>query len=208
MRMKFFLSIVFGLLLISAIALAADSPKSAAGASAAAPSAGAPAAPVAVLPNDFAGWRVSGAVTKSADPALVDAANAAVLKEYGFERFEKAEYTRDDGGKLAIKAALFDDASGAFGAFTYYQTSVMLDESIGEQAGSLNNRVLFFHGNVLVDALFDRLTVMSAAELRELAGLLPNPAGSAGKLPSLRAYLPARGYQKGTTKYIDRKSVV
>ena len=207
LRMKFFLSIVFGLLLISAIALAADAPKSAAVAPAAvapagAPSAGAPAAPVAVLPNDFAGWRVSGAVTKSADPALVDAANAAVLKEYGFERFEKAEYTRDDGGKLAIKAALFDDASGAFGAFTYYQTSVMLDESIGEQAGSLNNRVLFFHGNVLVDALFDRLTVMSAAELRELAGLLPNPAGSAGKLPSLRAYLPARGYQKGTTKYI------
>ncbi len=161
---------------------------------------------VPVLPSEFAGWQ-SGSVSKSADPAVADPANAAVLKEFGFKGLEKAEYTRADGNndaghKLVIKAAVFDDASGAYGAFTYYQTSVMLSEQIGEQAASLNNRVLFFQGNVLVDAVFDKLSVMSAAELRELAGLLPKPAGSAGKLPPLKNYLPTRGYEKNTAKYV------
>ncbi|MFZ3265820.1 MAG: DUF6599 family protein [Terriglobales bacterium] len=177
-------SIVF-LLFLCGMALAADSPP-----------------PASVLPGQFGGWQVSGPVTKSADPAVADPANAPVLKEYAFQRFEKAAYTSDDGRKLAIKAAVFDDASGAYGAFTYYQTPAMLEEKIGEQAGSLNNRVLFFQGNVLIDAVFDKLSAMSAAELRELAGLLPRPGGSAGKLPPLRNYLPTRGYEKNTTKYI------
>lgn len=120
-----FLSVVFA----CATALAADSP-----------------APVPILPNQFGGWQLSGSATRSADEAAADAANAAVLKEYGFQRFEKADYTSDDGRKLSIKAALFEDASGAYGAFTYYQTPVMLDEMIGDLAGSLNNRVLFFRG--------------------------------------------------------------
>ena len=51
----------------------------------------------------------------------------------------------------------------------------MLNEKIGGQASSLNNRVLFYR-NILVDAVFDKLSVMSAAELRELAGVLPGPA--------------------------------
>src|SRR5271155_4468279 len=127
-------------------------------------------APAPVLPNQFGGWQISGSATRSADAAAADPGNAAVLKEYGFQRFEKADYTSDDGRKLAIKAAVFDDASGAYGAFTYYETPAMLDEQIGDLAGSLNNRVLFFQGNVLVDALFDKLSAMSAAELRELAG--------------------------------------
>ena len=156
----------------------------------------------AILPAQFGGWQMSGSATKSADPATADPANGAVLKEYGFQRFEKAGYTRDDGRKLAIKAAIFEDASGAYGAFTYYQTPVMLEERIGALAGSLNSRVLFFQGNVLVDALFDKVDVMSAAELRELAGALPKPDGSAGKLPSLRGYLPTRDYEKNSTKYI------
>jgi len=161
-----------------------------------------PSAPSAALPTDFAGWHLSGALTSSSDPAVADAANAAVLKEYGFQRFEKAEYTREDGRKLAVQAAIFEDASGAYGAFTYYQTPAMIEEKIGEQAGSLNNRVLFFQGNVLVDAVFDKLSAMSAAELRELAGMLLKPVASAGKLPALRNYLPAHGLEKNSSKYI------
>ncbi len=176
-----FLSVV----LISAAAFAADLP-----------------APTEVLPKQFGGWQLSGSATRNADAAAADPANAGVLKEYGFQRFEKADYTRDDGRRLSVKAAVFDDASGAYGAFTYYQTPVMVDEKIGDLAGSLNNRVLFFQGNVLVDALFDKLSAMSAAELRELAGMLPKPVGSAGKLPPLRSYLPTLGFEKNTTKYI------
>lgn len=145
---------------------------------------------------------MSGTATKSADSAGADAANAAVLKEYGFQRFEKAEYSRDDGRKLSIKAAVFEDTSGAYGAFTFYRIPEMNGETIGEEGGSLGNRVLFFEGNVLVDAVFDKLTGMSAAELRELAGTVPRPVGSAGKLPPLRNYLPRHGYEKNTEKYV------
>ena len=49
------------------------------------------------------------------------------------------------------------DASGAYGAFTYYKQPEMLNEKIGDQASSLNNRVLFYRGNVLVEAVFDKL---------------------------------------------------
>jgi len=159
-------------------------------------------APAPVLPAQFGGWQMNGAAIKSADSAVADAANAAVLKEYGFQRFEKAEYTRDDGRKLAIKAAAFEDASGAYGAFTFYRIPEMNPEKIGEKGGSLGNRVLFFQGNVLVDAVFDRLTAMSAAELRDLAGTVPRPVGSAGKLPPLRNYLPMHGYEKNSEKYV------
>ena len=190
LRLPIFIVFVLCATLICAAVFAADTPP-----------------PAPVLPNQFGGWQLKNPVTRSTDAAVADPANAPVLKEYGFQRFEKAEYVRADGNneegrKLAIKAAVFDDASGAYGAFTYYQTPQMLDEKIGEQAGSLNNRVLFFQGNVLIDAVFDQLSAMSAAELRELAGLLPRPLGSAGKLPPLKNYLPIRGYEKNTTKYI------
>jgi hypothetical protein len=160
----------------------------------------------AVLPTAFAGWEVKGAIAKSDDPAAADAVNAPVLKEYGFQRLEKAAYTRDDGRNLVVKAAVFGDASGAYGAFTYYNSAEMGEEIIGRQAAFLNNRVLFYQGNVLVDAVFDRMSVMSASQLRQLAGLLPQAEGNKGNPPALPTYLPKSAFQKNfeknTTKYI------
>ena len=165
-----------------------------------------PVSPTAVLPSEFAGWQVKGAVTRSDDPAAADAVKAPVLKEYGFQRLEKAAYIRDDGRNLVIKAAVFEDASGAYGAFTYYYSAEMGEETIGGQAAFLNNRVLFYQGNVLVDAVFDRMSVMSASQLRQLAGLLPQAEGNNGNTPSLPTYLPKSAFQKNfeknTTKYI------
>jgi len=158
-------------------------------------------APTAVLPTQFAGWQLKEPVIKSADPSVADETNAPALREYGFQRLEKAVYTRNDGRKLTIKAAIFTDASGAYGAFTYYKTPIMVDEKIGGQASSLNNRVLFYQGNILVDAVFDKLTMMSAAELRELAGSLPAPVGNARNLPPLPNYLPKQVDTKNA-KYI------
>src|SRR5437764_8313038 len=100
--------------------------------------AGAAASPAGALPNQFAGWQVKDSVVKSTNPADADETNAAVLKEYGFQRLEKATYTRDDGRKLSIKAAIFSDASGAYGAFTYYKKPLMVDETMGGQASSVN----------------------------------------------------------------------
>jgi len=190
--------------LFCAVAFAAEPPAPVVASSTSAPPASVSATPV--LPTEFAGWQVKGAVAKSDDPAAADAANAPVLKEYGFRRLENAAYTRDDGRNLTVKAAVFEDASGAYGAFTYYYSDEMREETIGGQAAFLNNRVLFYQGNVLVDAVFDRMSVMSAAQLRELAGLLPQAEGNKGNPPSLPTYLPKRSLEKtlekNTTKYI------
>jgi hypothetical protein len=157
--------------------------------------------PKPVLPKLFDGWQLKdSAISRLATAA--DEANAPVLQEYGFEYFEKATYTRDDGRQLTLKAAVFGDASGAYGAFTFYKTPEMLNEKIGAQGSSLNNRILFYQGNVMVDAVFDKLSAMSAAQLRELAAALPEPEGNARNLPSLPTYLPKTSYQKNTAKYI------
>ena len=155
-----------------------------------------------ILPKEFGGWQLSGSPKTSPDPGAADPVNAAVLKEYGFNDFESATYTRDDGRKLTLKAARFADASGAYGAFTYYKTLPMLGEKIGDQGASLGERVLFYRGNIVMDAVFDRLSAMSAAELRELAGDLPLPPGNTGNLPGLPAYLPTQSYVKNSAKYV------
>jgi hypothetical protein len=158
--------------------------------------------PTQMLPREFGGWQISGSPRTSTDPAIADPVNADVLKEYGFSGFESAAYTRDDGRKLTLKAARFADASGAYGAFTFYKTPEMLIEKIGDQGASLNERVLFYRGNILIDAVFQRLSAMSAAELRELAGDLPLPGGNTRSLPGLPAYLPKQSYVKNSAKYI------
>ena len=160
------------------------------------------ATPATLLPREFGGWQLSGTAQTSGNAAVADPANPGVLKEFGFTDFSAGAYTRDDGRKLTLRAARFTDASGAYGAFTYYKQPEMLNEKIGDQGSSLNNRVLFYRGNVLVDAVFDKLSVMSAAELRELAGTLPLPPGNASNLPSLPTYLPKQAYVKNTAKYI------
>ncbi|MBV9624289.1 MAG: hypothetical protein JOZ14_09950 [Acidobacteria bacterium] len=154
------------------------------------------------LPPAFGGWQLSQPSEISKNPAVADPTNARLLAEYGFTDFEGATYTREDGRKLTIKAARFQDASGAYGAFTFYKTPEMLNEKIGDQGYSLNERVLFYRGNILVDAVFQKLSAMSAAELRELAELLPRPQGAIANLPGLPTYLPKTSYVRNTARYI------
>ena len=156
----------------------------------------------AILPQDFAGWQLSGTVKTSADPAVADSSNAGVLQEYRFTDLASATYTRDDGRTLKIRAARFADASGAFGAYTFYLQPSMTKEQIGDQGASLGDRVLFYRGHVLIDAQFSQESAMSGAELRELAGTLPRPSGNSGNLPSFIQFLPQRDYIANTQKYV------
>ena len=162
--------------------------------------AGAQAPPI--LPQQFAGWEMQGTVQTSKDSATADPTNAAVLKEYGFSDFAFATYTRDDGRTLKLRAARFADASGAFGAYTFYLRPDMTKEDFGDQGVSIGDRALFYRGQVLIDAQFSKETAMSAAELRVLAGTLPRPGGSLGNLPSFIEFLPHRDYIKNTQKYV------
>jgi hypothetical protein len=156
----------------------------------------------ALLPQAFGGWQMQGTPHSSSDPAVADASNARVLQEYRFTDLASATYTRDDGRTLKIRAARFVDASGAFGAYTFYLRPDMNKEQIGDQGSSVGDRVLFYRGHVLVDAQFSKETPMSGAELRELAGMLPKAGGNAGNLPSFIQFFPTRNYVANTQKYV------
>ncbi len=156
-----------------------------------------------ILPKQFAGWQIQGTAQVSKDPAVADPTNALLLKEYGFADLETATYKSDDGRTLKIRGARFADASGAFGAYTFYLQQGMAREEIGDQGASADRRVLFYRGHILVDAVFSQVSVMSAAGLRELAGMLPRPNGNAGNLPPILAFMPHHGYQSNTEKYAE-----
>jgi len=196
MKVSRFVAIAAALLTIPPrFGLAADTPPPAA-----------PAQVAVLLPAEFGGWQMQGSAATSKDPAAADPANAAILREYRFADFASATYTRDDGRTLKIRAARFADASGAFGAYTFYLQPEMARVEIDDQGASMpsksGQRVLFYRGHVLVDALFSQESAMSAAQLRELAGALPRPGGSAGNLPTFLEFMPRRGYVANTQKYV------
>ena len=165
----------------------------------AAPSAPTPAAPP-LLPTDFAGWGLSAPAQESNAPEVADAANAPVLKEYGFQQLASGHYVNGDN-KLSLRAIRFQDASGAYGAFTFYRRPGSIEEQIGHGAAWDGSHVLFWAGATLVDATFDKVTAMSPAELRELAKDLPQPASSANVAPPLPGYLPHQDLAAGLTHY-------
>jgi Family of unknown function (DUF6599) len=158
--------------------------------------------PARVLPPSFSGWHLeSPSVKTTAEPAMADPADAPVLKEYGFADLESAIYTRG-GRKMQIKAARFNDATGAFGAFTYYVQPQMQVEKIGDSGASSNSRILFYKGNILVDVAVEHLSAMSGADLRALADALPRPKDNTGKLPALAGNLPSQSLLRNTSRYI------
>jgi hypothetical protein len=177
-------------LLLSALALPAF----------AQPSAKAPNAAAPLLPTDFAGWSQNAPAQDSTTPESADPANAAVLKEYGFQQFVSAHYVNGDN-KLNLRAIRFQDASGAYGAFTFYRRPGSIAEQIGRSAAWDGTHALFWNGATLVDATLDHVTPMTASELRELAKDLPQPPGSANVAPPLPGYLPRQGLELGLTHY-------
>ncbi len=154
-----------------------------------------------ILPHAFAGWEISGSVRKGIDAGTIDHAQSAALREYGFTGYEIATYSQGDR-KLTVRAARFQDATGAYGAFTFYRVPGTIPERIGNLAASDNERVLFFRGTVLVEARFDRVTAMSASELRELASALPAVNGPAANLPVLPNYLPQDKIAPSSAKFV------
>lgn len=152
------------------------------------------------MPRVFAGWEFQKADTAT-DAAKADPVYGDLLKEYGFVDIAVAQYTKP-GRTMTIKIARFNDASGAYGAYTFYRAPEMAPEQIGDAAASNNERVLFYKGNLLIDVKLDKVTPMSGGELRELANDLPKPTGNTANLPSVINYLPKQGLVENTTKYV------
>ena len=158
------------------------------------------AAPQTLLPETFAGWQITGTPDQSTQASAADPGDAVPLQEFGFTRYESARYTRDDG-QLTVKAMEFGDATGAYGAFTFYRRPTMSAADIGSGGAFDGKRVLFWSGTTLVDATFEHITPMSAGELRDLITQLPKPFGNVATPPRLPDYLPRQHLQQETVKY-------
>lgn len=161
-----------------------------------------PPSPKALLPDAFDGWLTTEPSNVVTDAAEVDAASAAALKEYGFNAALLANYKRGSD-TLSMRALRFDDASGAYGAYTFYRQNGWPKEDIGTGAASDHNRILFWQGTTVVDATFSRIGPMTAGELREIARQLPVPTGNRAMIPPILANLPQAKIDGQTTHYAE-----
>jgi hypothetical protein len=159
-----------------------------------------PPPPAPQLPSIFAGWVAAAAPQTVTDPAKADASNAAALEEYGFTGATLATYKRN-GETVTLRAIGFQDASGAYGAYTFYRQNGWPKEEIASGAASNHDRVLFWKGNVFVDAQFSHIGPMSGSELRDLAGQITVPGGNRALPPPILANLPTASLDGQTTHY-------
>lgn len=149
----------------------------------AAPAPKSPSAAAAVLPASFSGWERTAAVSAAVNPT-----DAKILKEFGLVGTESATYQRGDR-KMTVKALRFPDATGAYGAFTYFRRPSMAREKLCDQGASEDNQVLFYCSNIVIDLTLDKVTAMTPAELRDLATNIPRVSGNLAEMPKLPMYL-------------------
>jgi len=152
------------------------------------------------LPQVFSGWTLTAPPKPLTDAAQADSANAAALKEYGFQNGLETTYQRE-GETLSVHLLRFSDLSGAYGAYTFYRSTGWPREEIGTGAASDNNRVLFWRGNLMLDATFSHVGPMSAAELRDLLGQIPASQGSSAQPPPILFILPQKSLEKQSMHY-------
>ncbi len=155
----------------------------------------APRQPSLPIPTSFAGWTETGAVATTPD-----AADAAVLQEFGLARYAAAMYARG-GNHAAVRAWQFKDATGAFGAFTFYREPQSRVVDLGNGGAAAGDHYIFWTGVTVVDATFSQPAPDEKAALGALAAELPQASGGAGVPPSLPHYLPPAGLDASSIRY-------
>jgi len=155
--------------------------------------AAAPAPPL--LPSQFAGWKESS--TAATAPS---SENAAALGEYGVVQAVTEQYVSGSNG-LTLRAWVFHDATGAYGAFTFFMQPQMQPKAIGNAAAAVGGHFLMWHGATVVDAEFSHPSSADQAALNTLAAELPRIAGGASVPPSLPRYLPQQGLDASSVRY-------
>ncbi|HTV81833.1 MAG TPA: DUF6599 family protein [Acidobacteriaceae bacterium] len=148
-----------------------------------------------ILPHSFAEWKET-----SAAPAASTSASAAAMQEYGLAQVVTAEYA-SGGNRLTVRAWEFHDATGAYGAFTFFLQPQMHAEMIGSGGAAEGGHFLLWHGETVIAANFSRPSGGDQAALNALAAELPRVGGGASVPPSLPNYLPKDGLDATSVRY-------
>lgn len=155
---------------------------------------------LSLLPKSFAGWTQQSTATSGTASADLDPANADVLNEYGLKDFAEDAYHRANG-KMEIRAMRFADATGAYGAFTFYRKPGMRPMAIGKGAAGDFHEIVFWTGTTVVDATFPAEPSGAALSLKSLAKALPSNGGSSEVPPTLPDYLPVKSLDRMSIRY-------
>ena len=158
----------------------------------------APQAAPPLLPHEFAGWTET--VPASTTSAAPDSPDAAVLKEYGLTQMATGTYASGTN-RLTVRALKFSDATGAYGAFTFYRQPQMRAEDIARAGAVQGGHFLVWTGATVVDASFAHPGPDERAVVSALAAQIPKPPGPEGVPPSLPHYLPATQLDPSTVRY-------
>lgn len=136
---------------------------------------------------------------KRVEPTALDSVvgdRAPLLREYGAQRTEYAQY-QAGGRPFRILVHAMADRSAAYGAFTILRggsTAV----SLGEAGARLPAGLVFYQGNYLVE-----LEGSAAVEpLRPVAQELAERSRDQASLPMLPLFLPSDGFIKGSDAYV------
>lgn len=122
------------------------------------------------------------------------------MNEYGLKEFAESDYHRG-GSKMDVRAMRFVDATGAYGAFTFYRKPQMKPLAIGKGAAGDSHEIVFWTGTTVVDATFPAEPPGAASSLQALAKALPPAGGSSGVPPTLPNYLPVKSLDRMTIRY-------
>lgn len=146
----------------------------------------APAPPL--LPPSFAGWKQTASA-----PAAPAPADSAALSEYGLARAVNATYASGPN-RLTIRDWQFHDATGAYGAFTFFRQPQT-------HPGGDSTHFIVWHGIDVIDARFAHPPRDGQSVLDAFAARLPQIGGPDSVPPSLPRYLPTAGLDASTVRY-------
>lgn len=156
--------------------------------------------PVPLLPQGFGEWKAA-AKSEAPTPAwsLVNV-NKDALEECAPQRSQTEDYglgTR----LLHVEAVEFNDATGAYSAFTLaLRPGLKVGKEIGSASAVGAGAVLFATGSSI--ALAYPATAADVRELKKLADAMPKVSGPKSQQPLLPTFFPAKGMVSGSVRYV------
>jgi len=154
--------------------------------------------PTPLLPDHFGEWQSAG----PADNALN--LSEDVAKELLAKRSDTKKYTAE-GNASIVSAQEFEDATGAYSAYTLLRTPTMRpcgeQNNLGKDCAVGAGRMLFWQGDTVVSIAAAGTKPIAASSFRELVGMLPKPTGSKAAIPLLPGKLPPDGLERDNMRY-------
>ena len=134
-------------------------------------------------------------VRKAIEP--VEADDAALAQEFGFEEAEKGLYETADGRRLEVTATRYYDDTGAYAAFLWRKPARGEWIEHGERAWEGPDSKLIQIGNYIVETAGDDPL---EDDLELMLGYLPRMRMTVD--PPVLAYTPEHGEVPGTARYV------